>query len=95
MAWRFDQVGLTGQVGNLAVCDVRASVQPRPGEPAQLVIEVGNFSEARQTVDLEVRIQDATYTARVTCEPWRSSHAVLSLPAEASASQKSAGSCRT
>ncbi len=79
--WRFDQVGLRGEVANLAVCDVRAAAPAGPGQPTQLTVEVGNFSDAQQSVAVEVHLGDATYRSEVDCPPWGSERTVVSLPA--------------
>ena len=82
VAVRFEQVGLTGGADNLAVCDVRAVARPRYGEPAQIAVEVGNFSAVRQSADVSVRIGDAAFRAKAECPPWQSGQAVVSLPAD-------------
>ena len=82
VTWRFDQVGLTGDVGNLAVCDVSAVSPPRLGEPVDLAVDVGNFSAVEQPVTLKVLVGEATYEAQLDCPAWRRARAVVSLPAD-------------
>lgn len=82
VSWRFEQVGLTGEVGNLAVTGVRTASPGKAGEAVELVVEVGNFSGTVQTVEVKVEAGDATYSGRAECEAWGRGSVVAVIPAE-------------
>jgi hypothetical protein len=66
-ALRLEYVGAPGKAANLAVLRVGGSGRAEQGRPFTVEVDVGNFSDAPRTVEVELSLADASYRLSGPC----------------------------
>lgn len=86
-----EYVGLGADADNLAIKNVSVEGWPRAGRPADVRVEVGNFSGSAQVRTVRLLANDRVYRQKVECGAWQTAATVFQLSDEMTGSADAEG----